>query len=51
MLSSKVKFFNAFFCPYAQMAWIAFNEKNIKDIEFYEGLIIDGSSYIVHKDL
>lgn len=33
------------------MAWIAFNEKDVKDIEIIEGLIIDGSTYIVHKDL
>jgi glutathione S-transferase len=45
-------FFNTFFCPYAQMAWIALNEKGMADkTEFVEGLTIRGGDYEVHPRL
>jgi len=45
-------FFNTFFCPYAQMAWIALNEKGIANrTEFVEGLTIRGGDYEVHPRL
>jgi len=45
-------FFNTFFCPYAQMAWIAINEKGAADkTEFVEGLVIRGGDYEVHPRL
>jgi len=45
-------FFNTFFCPYAQMAWIAINEKGMAErTEFVEGLRIVGGSYDVHPRL
>lgn len=45
-------FFNTFFCPYAQMAWIALNEKGAADkAEFVEGLTIVGGDYHVHPRL
>jgi len=49
---SELVFFNAFFCPYAQMAWIALNEKGVADrAEFVEGLTIVGGDYQVHPRL
>jgi len=45
-------FFNTFFCPYAQMAWIALNEKGVaSQTEFLEGLTIVGGDYKVHPRL
>lgn len=45
-------FFNTFFCPYAQMAWIALNEKGAAEkTEFVEGLVIRGGDYEVHPRL
>ena len=58
IISSKSKddaelvFFNTFFCPYAQMTWIALNEKGAADkTEFVEGLTIRGGDYEVHPRL
>lgn len=45
-------FFNTFFCPYAQMAWVALNEKGMAGrTEFLEGLKIVGGDYEVHPRL
>jgi glutathione S-transferase len=49
---AELVFFNTFFCPYAQMAWIALNEKGVADkTEFIEGLTIRGGDYEVHPRL
>jgi glutathione S-transferase len=49
---SELVFFNTFFCPYAQMAWIALNEKGAETkTEFVEGLTIQGGDYEVHPRL
>lgn len=49
---SELVFFNTFFCPYAQMVWIALNEKGVADkAEFVEGLTIVGGDYQVHPRL
>lgn len=50
--SKELVFFNTFFCPYAQMAWIALNEKGAATkTEFIEGLTIQGGEYQVHPRL
>jgi glutathione S-transferase len=50
--NAELVFFNTFFCPYAQMAWIAVNEKGAADrTEFVEGLVIRGGDYEVHPSL
>lgn len=50
--SGDLVFFNTFFCPYAQMTWIAINEKGIAErTEFVEGLKIVGGDYDVHPRL
>lgn len=49
---AELVFFNTFFCPYAQMAWIAINEKGASNrTEFVEGLVIRGGDYQVHPRL
>ena len=49
---AEIVFFNTFFCPYAQMAWIAINEKGAtQKTEFVEGLVIRGGDYEVHPRL
>jgi glutathione S-transferase len=49
---AELVFFNTFFCPYAQMAWIALNEKGASaKTEFVEGLVIRGGDYEVHPRL
>lgn len=49
---AELVFFNTFFCPFAQMVWIAINEKGLQDkTKFIEGLIIRGGEYEVHPQL
>jgi len=49
---AELVFFNTFFCPYAQMTWIAINEKGAASkTEFVEGLTIRGGDYQVHPRL
>lgn len=49
---TELVFFNTFFCPYAQMAWIALNEKGMAErTEFLEGLTIRQGDYEVHPRL
>jgi hypothetical protein len=45
-----VQFFTSYFCPYAQMAWIALNLKggSMNNLEVIEGLTMKGPEYIVH---
>jgi glutathione S-transferase len=45
-------FFNTFFCPFAQMVWIALMEKRVEEkTEFVEGLTIKGNGYEIHPRL
>jgi glutathione S-transferase len=53
-----IEFYTGYFCPYAQMAWIALNEKMSKtdeedriEVVVYEGLEIKGDGYKIHPKL